>query len=92
MANTFVGTSFYMSPERISGKGHSSNCDIWSYGLTLMECAIGRYPFFSPNENNSSSKNTGYWALWKKICDDSPPLIEPSLLYSKEICNFINRW
>ena len=45
LKQTFVGTATYMSPERILGTPHSSNADIWSLGLTLMECALGRYPY-----------------------------------------------
>eukprot|EP01104_Vermistella_antarctica_P013314 TRINITY_DN4004_c0_g1_i1.p1 TRINITY_DN4004_c0_g1~~TRINITY_DN4004_c0_g1_i1.p1 ORF type:complete len:324 (-),score=43.59 TRINITY_DN4004_c0_g1_i1:43-1014(-) len=44
-AQTFVGTCTYMSPERIRGSSHGGNSDIWSLGLTLLECAIGRYPY-----------------------------------------------
>jgi len=44
-AQTFAGTLTYMSPERVVGKPHSSSSDIWSLGLTLMECALGKYPY-----------------------------------------------
>jgi mitogen-activated protein kinase kinase len=45
MANTFVGTSSYMSPERIEGKKYQIQSDVWSLGMTLMELAIGKHPF-----------------------------------------------
>ncbi|KAJ1980694.1 MAP kinase kinase (MEK) [Dimargaris xerosporica] len=45
MASTFVGTSNYMSPERIKGATYSVKSDVWSLGLTLMELAMGRFPF-----------------------------------------------
>jgi mitogen-activated protein kinase kinase 1 len=45
LKQTFVGTTTYMSPERILGTPHSSNADIWSLGLTIMECVLGRYPY-----------------------------------------------
>jgi len=44
IANTFVGTNSYMSPERIQGGQYSVKSDIWSVGLTLMELAIGKFP------------------------------------------------
>jgi len=44
-AVTWVGTVTYMSPERISGKSYSYDSDLWSLGLTLVECALGRYPY-----------------------------------------------
>lgn len=34
-----------MSPERINGQPYSSPADIWALGLTLLECATGRYPY-----------------------------------------------
>ncbi|KAF5353355.1 hypothetical protein D9756_007803 [Leucocoprinus leucothites] len=45
IANTFVGTSIYMSPERIQGAEYSVKSDIWSLGITLVELATGRFPF-----------------------------------------------
>jgi len=45
IANTFVGTSHYMSPERITGAVYSVKSDVWSLGITLLELALGRFPF-----------------------------------------------
>ncbi|KAJ3220390.1 MAP kinase kinase (MEK) [Dinochytrium kinnereticum] len=45
MVKTFVGTSAYMSPERIKGNKYSVQCDVWSLGISLMELAMGRFPF-----------------------------------------------
>ncbi|KAJ1506296.1 MAP kinase kinase (MEK) [Coelomomyces lativittatus] len=45
VVKTFVGTSAYMSPERIKGESYSVQSDVWSLGITLMELAIGRFPF-----------------------------------------------
>jgi len=44
MANSFVGTRSYMSPERLQGTHYSIRSDIWSIGLSLVELALGRYP------------------------------------------------
>lgn len=49
---TFVGTQLYMSPERIDSQAYSYPGDIWSFGLTLMYCALGRTPI---------SSEGGYW-------------------------------
>lgn len=43
--NTFLGTVTYMSPERINGQPYSFPADIWALGLTLLECATGKYPY-----------------------------------------------
>lgn len=42
MADTFVGTSTYMSPERIQGLNYGIKSDIWSTGLMLIELASGQ--------------------------------------------------
>jgi len=42
---TFVGTVTYMSPERIRNENYSYAADIWSLGLTILECATGKFPY-----------------------------------------------
>ena len=39
------GTLYYMSPERLSSQPYGFSADIWSLGLTLLECATGIYPY-----------------------------------------------
>ncbi|KAJ7089099.1 Pkinase-domain-containing protein [Mycena epipterygia] len=56
IANTFVGTSIYMSPERIQGATYSVKSDIWSLGITLLELSVGQFPFsdsFSDSDDDS---------------------------------------
>ncbi|XP_074624091.1 dual specificity mitogen-activated protein kinase kinase 1-like isoform X1 [Acropora palmata] len=59
MANSFVGTRSYMSPERLQGANYSVLSDIWSFGLSLVEMAIGRYPI-PPPEENELEKNANF--------------------------------
>uniref|UniRef100_A0A8C5KRG5 Dual specificity mitogen-activated protein kinase kinase 2 n=1 Tax=Jaculus jaculus TaxID=51337 RepID=A0A8C5KRG5_JACJA len=49
MANSFVGTRSYISPEWLQGTHYSVQSDIWSMGLSLVELAIGRYPIPPPD-------------------------------------------
>ena len=44
--SSWVGTIIYMSPERLKGDNYSCKTDIWSLGLTILECAIGHLPFY----------------------------------------------
>lgn len=57
IADTFVGTSTYMAPERIQGGAYTVRSDVWSVGLTVMELAVGRFPF---NNSSSGSDNNNY--------------------------------
>lgn len=52
VADTFVGTGTYMSPERIQGSHYTVKSDVWSVGLTLMELAIAKFPFAPDSEAN----------------------------------------
>jgi mitogen-activated protein kinase kinase len=54
IAKTNIGCQSYMAPERIkpeamgaqgAGGTYSVQSDIWSLGLTIIECAMGRYPY-----------------------------------------------
>lgn len=56
--NTFIGTTAYMSPERIKGEEYSFASDVWSLGLSLMTCALGKLPLDSSG---------GYWGLVEEI-------------------------
>ena len=42
---TLIGTTRYMSPERLRGKPYGSPSDVWSLGLVLLECVLGMPPF-----------------------------------------------
>jgi mitogen-activated protein kinase kinase len=66
-AKTNIGCQSYMAPERIStgsmdsvtnpgGGTYSVQSDIWSLGLTIIECALGRYPYPPETYNNIFSQ------------------------------------
>ena len=44
---SIIGTSHYMSPEVILGKGYSKQCDYWSAGVILYILYYNDYPFGS---------------------------------------------
>jgi serine/threonine protein kinase len=47
MNATMIGTTRYMSPERLRGKPYTMSSDVWSLGLVLLECLLGDCPFES---------------------------------------------
>ncbi|KAI9620372.1 hypothetical protein KEM48_008195 [Puccinia striiformis f. sp. tritici PST-130] len=55
IADTFVGTSTYMSPERIQGAQYTVKSDVWSLGITLIELALGRFPFAEETNDSDDS-------------------------------------
>ncbi|ONM32388.1 Mitogen-activated protein kinase kinase 3 [Zea mays] len=80
MCATFVGTVTYMSPERIRNENYSYAADIWSLGLTILECATGKFPY---------DVNEGPANLMLQILDDPSPT-PPVDTCSLEFCSFIN--
>ena len=42
-AKSQLGTARYMSPERARGDRFSHQSDVWSMGLVVGECALGRH-------------------------------------------------
>ncbi|KAI5062501.1 hypothetical protein GOP47_0023040 [Adiantum capillus-veneris] len=86
--NTFVGTCAYMSPERFDPDSHGGNyngytADIWSLGLSLLECAIGRFPFLLPGEK------ADWPTLMFAICYNPPP--SPPENASPEFKDFVQQ-
>lgn len=56
MADTFVGTSMYMSPERIQGMDYGVKSDVWSTGLMLIELASG-LPVWTDDDDDEEEGN-----------------------------------
>ncbi|KAI3942619.1 hypothetical protein MKW92_018763 [Papaver armeniacum] len=83
--DTFVGTYNYMSPERISGSTYDYSSDIWSLGMVILECAIGRFPCVQ-SEDQGSPK---FYELLQAIVGKPPPSAPPDQ-FSPEFCSFIS--
>lgn len=50
LATTFVGTQYYMAPERIMGKPYTVTSDVWLLGLTLLEVASCQVPYLAADQ------------------------------------------
>ncbi|KAL6585261.1 Dual specificity mitogen-activated protein kinase kinase 4 [Orobanche minor] len=83
--NSSVGTIAYMSPERINtdlnhGQYDGYAGDIWSFGVSILEFYLGKFPFAVGRQ--------GDWAsLMCAICMSQPPEAPPSA--SPEFRDFI---
>lgn len=75
-----VGTTAYMSPERLDGggAGYSFASDIWSIGLTLLAVAAGRFPY-------DTTDSSELCFVRRVIVIDDPTLAD-SLLFLCLLC------
>ncbi|KAI8325726.1 kinase-like protein [Martensiomyces pterosporus] len=83
IADTFVGTASYMSPERMKGSSYTVKSDVWSLGLTLMELALGKFPFRPEGEAMSIFEMLNY------ITTEDLPSLSPEE-FPKDFCDMID--
>lgn len=73
-------------PERISNAKYSYKSDIWSLGLVILECAIGRFPYVPSEEEGWSN----IYELLETIVNQPPPSATGE--FSPEFRSFISSW
>ncbi|KAI0393292.1 kinase-like domain-containing protein [Xylariaceae sp. FL0594] len=79
IAVTFVGTSTYMAPERIQGEKYTVKSDVWSFGLTIMELAIGKFPFAASEQvSDGDGAPAGILDLLQQIVHEPAPKLPKS--------------
>jgi len=74
-----------MSPERLEGHPYKNDTDLWSLGLSIVECALGKYPY---PESDTGVKDLGYFDLMEYILSKPCPKLPPTC--SEEMKNFIS--
>jgi serine/threonine protein kinase len=79
---TFVGTQDYMSPERIKTTPYSYPSDIWSFGLSLITIAYGKFPY---------EQDDGYFGLMYMIEKLDVEQLDPEKKFSPTGLDFIKR-
>ncbi|KAH9314784.1 hypothetical protein KI387_023411, partial [Taxus chinensis] len=80
--NSYVGTCAYMSPERFDPQSYGGSYngytgDIWSLGLTLLECYTEHFPFLVGGEE------ADWPALMCAICFGDLPSAPPNVVCKK---------
>ncbi len=93
-ANTFIGTSYYMAPERITGQSYTITSDVWSTGVTLLEVAQHRFPF--PADGTEMQPRAGLIDLLTYIVRQPIPKLkdepEAKIFWSDNFKYFIECW
>lgn len=93
-ASTFIGTSYYMAPERITGQSYTITSDVWSTGITLLEVAQHRFPF--PADGTEMQPRAGIMDLLTYIVAHPTPKLkdEPdaNIFWSGGFKYFIECW
>ncbi|KAI3914710.1 hypothetical protein MKW92_021884 [Papaver armeniacum] len=66
-------TSVYLAPEaRLSSSKMSQKCDVYSFGVTVLETLTGRLPDFGPSENDDK----GLESFVRRAFQEERPLSE----------------
>ena len=89
IANTFVGTSTYMSPERIQGNVYSTKGDVWSLGLVIIELVTGEFPLGGHNDTPD-----GILDLLQRIVNESAPCLpvnDPTYNFPPDMIDFVSK-
>ena len=78
MAQTQIGTPYYMSPEVWRNQKYDKKSDIWSLGVLLYELATFKHPFTAQNERALASKvlRGQYPALPKSFSSDMSSVVQ----------------
>ncbi|KAJ9165417.1 Kinase-like protein [Coniochaeta hoffmannii] len=91
IADTFVGTSTYMAPERIQGERYTVKSDVWSFGLTIMELAIGKFPFRANEELEEEEGPAGILDLLQQIVHEPAPKLPKSDAFPQILDDMIQK-
>lgn len=92
VADTFVGTSTYMAPERIQGQKYTVKSDVWSFGLAIMELAIGKFPFDASEQlSDGDGAPSGILDLLQQIVYEPAPRLPKSEAFPQILEDMIQK-
>jgi len=93
-ADTFIGTSYYMAPERITGQQYNITSDVWSLGVSILEVAQHRFPF--PAEGTDMQPKATMLELLTYIVRQPVPKLkdepENNIKWSADFKYFVECW
>lgn len=80
ISSTYVGTMYFMAPERLEQGDYGFSSDVWSLGLTIISAVTGKNPWAPPEEMN-------LFELLGKISGGTTPQLPET--YSDECRDFV---
>jgi mitogen-activated protein kinase kinase 5 len=89
LTQTFIGTNAYMAPERILGGEYGIHSEIWSLGVTLLEMALGRFPYLPDGAKPNTSLLP--FDLLQCIVNEKPPSLPPDR-FSPQLIDLTTQW
>lgn len=96
-AQSIVGTTSYMSPQRVKGEEYSFSADIWSLGITLLEISCKQIPYFLSEYHRTKMNplriGIELHQAVLELCETIEYEQEPSLdgdYFSLHFCDFIS--
>lgn len=84
ISSTYVGTMFFMAPERLEQGAYGFGSDVWSLGLTMVATVTGKNPWGPPDDMN-------LFQLLGKIAGNTTPTLPDKPTYSDEARDFIKQ-
>ncbi|ORC93457.1 protein kinase [Trypanosoma theileri] len=84
VSSTYVGTMYFMAPERLEQGAYSFSSDVWSLGLTMIATVTGKNPWAPPEEMN-------LFQLLGRISGDTTPTLPEKPAYSDEARDFVRK-
>ena len=79
--NTLTGTPYWIAPEVVMEDGYDSKADIWSLGITLIEMAEGKPPYYGMKP---------MLAMFK-IPAKPPPRLTNEANFTPDFVNFLSK-
>eukprot|EP00053_Salpingoeca_punica_P006811 m.63635 g.63635 ORF g.63635 m.63635 type:complete len:429 (-) comp13866_c0_seq2:226-1512(-) len=90
VTRTFVGTNAYMAPERVLGQPYTLKSEVWSLGVSLVEMALGRFPYPSSELSSPEARPLLPIELLQCIVSEPPPFL-PAGHFSAPLVDFVAR-
>ncbi|KAJ1626049.1 kinase-like domain-containing protein [Pavlovales sp. CCMP2436] len=75
---TFCGTLDYLAPEMVVGTAYDHSVDVWSLGVLMYECLVGKAPFESASHDATFARITREQIVFPpsvKMADDAKELL-----------------